>query len=331
MQHQLGGVADDADTAADGAVGLGTENADNGDLLRGLQLAAQIQLILGHILPLAVYFLIVVGGGQDLEVQADEIIVAVFVDGGVDLHVLALKLLLQSLLQDGNVQKTQGVKGVVRDAVVLVHDHDHLVPGVGQAAVDDLILLLQQIGVAAELAPYIHTGGGAAHAGTHRAAALVHAHTHGGEHTAGIDLVNTVCEVGLVNVQGSGVNVTDLAGQVLQSAAGLNEMLEGGQVVGGGAGEHHVHHVGHDIGGVNVILFGIHHLLGIVHGIHHAAHIHGLTLQGQGVAGQGIPFNVFDKIIDAGGKAQNQSDTHDADGAGKGGENGPAFLGHQVA
>ena len=58
--------------------------------------------------------------------------------------------------------------------------------------------------------------------------------------------------------------------------------------------------------------------------------IEGLGLEGDGVGGHGLLLDVGDVFVDAGGQGQDHGNADDADGAGKGCQQGPALLGQQV-
>ena len=59
-------------------------------------------------------------------------------------------------------------------------------------------------------------------------------------------------------------------------------------------------------------------------------HVHGLLGNLQGIGGQRIPLHPLDKAVHPVRNAQDQRDSDNADGAGKSGQQRPAFLGHQV-
>ena len=323
MGHQFAGIADHTGRGH-GSIGSGTENTHNGDIFRFLQLGQQEFLVLGHILPYTVFFLEVIGRGQQLKLQADEIAIAIFLDGGVDGGFLAGHGISKGLSQLFHIQQTQGIEGEVGDAVVVIHDQHHFVPISGQTAVQHLILGIQQLRVGGQLAPYIQVG--------HHTAAHSHTFKHFVEEVIGVDLENAAGQVGLINVQRGGVQIADLGCQILDAvSAVVQKLLEGSQIVGGGGREHHIHHIGHHIGRIDFIFLIDHIVLFGLHGAQHSAHINGLGFQRQRIAGKGVFFHIGNVVVDAGGQAQNQRNADDADGAGKGGKDGAALFGHQVA
>ena len=70
--------------------------------------------------------------------------------------------------------------------------------------------------------------------------------------------------------------------------------------------------------------------LGFHHGHDHRGHVHCFFGEGQGIRRQRVFLHLGDVAVDAAGQGQNQGDAHDADAAGKAGQQRTGLFGTQV-
>ena len=318
--HQFAPVADHTDGSAGNCIRIGFDHAHNS---KGFRLGKGVQhkeFILFPVMPDSVGFLVIVAFGDQFEGHSQKILEGEGMDLTVQPDVFTVGLLLHGLTQFFHIQKSQGIQAIVADAVLFVYNKNQFIPFFRKSAFQNLILSLQKFVISGESGENVLTH--------HRVAA----HSHFFHHTGGVDPPDTAGGVAPVDVQRGGIAVSDFGGECLQAAfTAFDECLEVRQVVGGGTGEHHFHHSGHNIGGINGVFSVLRQGALRFHGTHHTGHIHGVLLEGQGIVGQRVPFHIGDVEIDTGGNTENQSDAHNADGAGKGGHECAALFGHQIA
>ena len=197
--------------------------------------------------------------------------------------------------QGGVRLEPEGVENKVGDLIVLIDDQHDLVVLLRPAAVEDIVLRLEQraydLAVLARqhLLPCVHCGIRGAEGVKVRAVIAA----EGLPHRALQKLDNVGLDDVAVNVLGIEVHVEIV--RILHGAYILRDILrvlkvffEGleviGLCVGGDHGVHHFIHDGAGIHGVALVLVLLRFGLNAHHGGHHARHVHGLGLYGYGVA-----------------------------------------------
>ena len=144
------------------------DDAHDGDVLAVFHQLLHILLVVGLALPDFVSFIVDIGVGtvHQLELEAQQLVVAVGAKIAGHIDALVLGKLLDHLVQLGRIPQAHGVEGVIGDGAVFAQDHDALGGLFGPAPGLDLILRAVEIAVGGQL---VKDAGVAAHA-VHEAA-----------------------------------------------------------------------------------------------------------------------------------------------------------------
>ena len=325
VHHIFGQVRSVGDAGAEGGgvdTLLGGNNAHNLQGLAALYKRFHVGFIPGHILPDGVLFVVAVlgGGGNQLEFQGQQFVVGPLHGGGVQLlRGLAGHDLAHHLFQFGAVPQAQGVGDVVADPVGTLQNQDHFAVILGPPAPDHIVLGIQHLGVVHHLVENVgvHIGGKGGASGQIP------------KETGGVDLHDPVRCVGGEDQGLDAVGILDGVQGMGHLVIVFDQMgLEGFQVIFAHAAKHLgdgllFHH--------RVAGFQLFRLLGCgTNGGIDSGYVRFFLGDGQGIVGQGIFLDLVDVELKAGTQGHDQGDADDADGACKGGQEGPGLLGPQV-
>jgi len=231
-------------------------------------------------------------------------------------------LVVVDSFHDGRgVFDAQRHKCLLVDAVVGVDDDDHFVIGFRPSAREHIVLAFEQLAVVDELVP--HFGGPAERRAVFKVVGK----------RAGVELVDSIGSVRRIYVQGNAVivfNGVHAGGQLVLFTVQIN--LEIFQVVFPGvfvAGVKRVDQVGVRMDfsvAVSDFLF----IVFFPALTHQGAQVHRAGFNGQRIGGERIRLNGIDVGLEPTRKRDDQRDADNADGAGKGGQDGASLFGQQV-
>ena len=244
--------------------------------------------------------------------------------------------LIKLFFQLALVPEAQGIQGIVAQLIPAVQDNHHFVLRFRQASGQDRVLGLQQFIIVQQGREHVHPARGGIHhrfldAGSRSHQAHHIRHT-GGFHDRGRVDLDGCFQVRAVQQQRGIVFIADAGNIPLNVIGGIFQPgLEPGQVVLRHAAHPGAHQLGHAAAGIHLAVRPVLAFQVQVHeSRHRIRHVHGALVYLQRIGGQGIPLHPLNIPVYAVGQAQDQRDTDDADRTGKGCQDRPAFLGHQV-
>ena len=140
-----------------------------------------------------------------------------------------------------------------------------------------------------------------------------------------VHLPDAAVRVLAVDLRGHIVGILNGGGVVDNGAVrAFQKLLQGLHIVGGNAGNH----LGNELPHRHHALLGV--SSGLAVGGHQGGDVHAAAEDLQRVFRQGGTLHVQDVVVDAGGQGDDQGNADDADGPGKGGEQGTGLFGPQV-
>ena len=305
---------------------FGLHDAHHGQGLAGCDKALHEVLVVGLVHPgvVVVVAQIAVGRVDQFELDADEIAVPIGLEVGGDIDVLVLGELLDHLVQLGAVPQAEGVQRIVGDGAVGTQHGNAFVVLLRPAARLDFVLGVVEFIAFGQLIE--HTG--VHHGGHHAVGGACGADAQAGEGGIRVHLTDGAIGVFPVDLGLHIVRILDGGGIFGNGAVVAFEIgLEGLQVVGGDAR----HHLGDELPHRDHPFLGGRAGSGCRRaGGEHRGQVHAAAENLQRIFGQGGAFGIVDILVDACRQGDDERDADDADGTGKGREQGAGLFGQQI-
>ena len=316
---QLRGVGNAVGQDGGGGALPGTDDAHDGQLFPLLDQGFHICRIAGHVFPYGILFVIAVelGGIHQPEFQLHQFLVGPLQRLSVQHRLLSLHDLGDHILQLTGILQTQGIDHIVRHGAGIVQHQDHFIVACRPTAPNHLVLGGEHIVIVDHLIEYVGV-----HIGGHGHIACDLTKQCGRVH------LQDVIRVGAEDQGPDTVAVFDGLNGVTDGIVMLLQMrLKGPQVISADLREHVADHGLLTHNALRQLgRFGH----GSTKGCHGGTHIRCFRLQGQRVVGEGILLDLINVLLKTGGQRHDQRNADDADGPGKGGQEGSGQFGPQI-